>query len=178
MIGLSASLSVKPPWSAPMAIVLSGGASADTSSSGNSRMATPRAAATSRAEAVTMEPIGTRNSPLTGTSCAVMTRFIELGPLYSVDMQVASPELRLPSRLLDDDEYFEFCVAHPDQRFERTPEGEVIAVPPVGWEGAGQELEVAAELRVWAKLDGRGRAFGPSAEYILPTRAAYSPDAS
>ena len=55
---------------------LSGGASADSWSSGSSRMRTPRAAATSRADGVTMVPTGTRSSPPAGTSCAVITRFI------------------------------------------------------------------------------------------------------
>ena len=39
-------------------------------------------------------------------------------------------------------------------------------------------MEVIGQLRAWAKRDGRGRAFGTSAEFILPTGAAYSPDAA
>src|SRR5437870_9429488 len=93
-------------------------------------------------------------------------------------MQVVSPERRLPFKLLDDDEFYKFCVAHPDQRFERTPEGEIVVVPPAGWESDYQNVEVVVKLHDWAERDGRGRAFGPSAEYILRTRAALSPDAS
>jgi Uma2 family endonuclease len=33
-------------------------------------------------------------------------------------------------------------------------------------------------LREWARRDKRGKAFGSTAEYILPSGAAYSPDAS
>jgi Uma2 family endonuclease len=93
-------------------------------------------------------------------------------------MQVASPELRLPSRLLDDDEYFEFCVAHPDRRFERTPEGRVIIVPPAGWESGFQAGEAFRQLANWAIENGKGRAVSASAQYILPNRAGRSPDAS
>ena len=56
---------------------------ADSCSSGSSTMRTPRAAATSRADAVTMAPTGTRSSPPAGMSCAVTTRFINPGPLYN-----------------------------------------------------------------------------------------------
>ena len=93
-------------------------------------------------------------------------------------MQVVSPGTRLPSKLMDNDEFYDFCVAHPDQRFERTAEGEIVTVPPSGWESDQQNVEVIADLRDWAKRDGRGKAFGPTSQYFLSTGAAYSPDAS
>ena len=91
---------------------------------------------------------------------------------------MVSPELRRPSRLLDDDEYFEFCVAHPDQRFERTAAGEVIVVPPPGGESSYQSGEAFRQLANWAVRNRRGRAFDADAQFILPTRAGRSPDAS
>jgi Uma2 family endonuclease len=100
-------------------------------------------------------------------------------------MQVTLPEEILPVKLtfdaevqMNDDEYFEFCMANPNVRFERTSEGEIVIVPPAGWESDHQSTLVVAQLLNWAEQDGRGKAFGPSAEYILPTRAALSPDAS
>ena len=80
--------------------------------------------------------------------------------------------------LMDDDQYFEFCQENPKLRIERTTQGKIIIIPPCGLESGDQELEVGTQLRIWAKKDGRGRAFGASAEYILPSRAAYAPDAS
>jgi Uma2 family endonuclease len=79
---------------------------------------------------------------------------------------------------MSDDEFWDFCVANPDVRFERTAEGEIIIVPPAGMESDYQNLKVAASLDQWAMKDGRGKAFGPSLEFILPTGAAYSPDAA
>ena len=79
---------------------------------------------------------------------------------------------------VDDDQYFAFCQQHPKLRIERNQEGEILIMPPAGLESGGQELEVAVQLANWAKRDGRGRAFGPSTEYILPSGAAYAPDAS
>jgi Uma2 family endonuclease len=100
-------------------------------------------------------------------------------------MQVTLPEEILPVKLtfdaeaqMNDDEYFDFCMANPNVRFERTSEGEIVIVPPAGWESDHQNTLVTAQLLNWAEQDGRGKAFGPSAEYILPTRAALSPDAS
>ena len=100
-------------------------------------------------------------------------------------MQVVLPDQALPAKLtlnpelrMNDDEYYDFCMANADLRLERTAEGEIIIVPPAGLESDFQSLDVAAQLREWAKRDGRGKAFGASAEFILPTRAAFSPDAA
>jgi Uma2 family endonuclease len=84
-----------------------------------------------------------------------------------------NPELRM-----NDDEFYEFCRTNADVRFERTSQGEIIIVPPAGGESDYQSLEVAAELRNWAKRDARGKAFGASVGFILPSGAVYSPDAS
>lgn len=105
---------------------------------------------------------------------------------YHRDMQVTLPEEALPAKLTlnprlrikDDNEYWEFCVANPDIRFERTAHGEIIIVPPAGGESDFRNLEVSSPLALWAKKDGRGKPFGPSAEFILPNGAALSPDAS
>ncbi len=100
-------------------------------------------------------------------------------------MQVVLPEEALPAKLtlnpelrMSDDEYYDFCMANANVRFERTAQGEIIIVPPAGGESDFQSVEVIGQLRAWAKRDGRGRAFGTSAEFILPTGAAYSPDAA
>jgi Uma2 family endonuclease len=100
-------------------------------------------------------------------------------------MQVVLPEQALPAKLtlnpelrMNDDEYYAFCMVNADVRFERTEQGEIIIAPPAGAESDYQSLDVASQLHVWAKRDGRGKAFGCSAEFILPTRAALSPDAA
>jgi len=100
-------------------------------------------------------------------------------------MQVVFPEQALPAKLtfnpemqMSDDEYFEFCMANPDLRFERTAQGEIIIVPPAGGESSYRSGDAYRQLGNWAKRDGRGRAFESSVEFILPTGAALSPDAA
>jgi Uma2 family endonuclease len=102
-----------------------------------------------------------------------------------MNKHVVLPDEALPVTLklnpdlhMNDDEYYEFCMANPDLRLERTAQGEIVIVPPAGWESDYRNTTILGRLESWARRDGRGKAFGPSAEYILPTGAALSPDAS
>jgi Uma2 family endonuclease len=79
---------------------------------------------------------------------------------------------------VSDNAYLEFCEAHPDLRTERTAEGEIVIVPPAGFESEDRNSEIVAQLRVWANKDGRGRATGPTAQFFLPDGSALSPDAA
>jgi len=83
-----------------------------------------------------------------------------------------------PEHRMTDDEYFEFCQANRKVRFERTAQGEIVIVPPAGYESDYRSGDVFGQLRGWAQRDGRGRASGSSTEFILPTGAALSPDAA
>jgi Uma2 family endonuclease len=98
-------------------------------------------------------------------------------------MQLLVEELERPVAIqwecgMTDDEYFEFCVENRDLRIERSAEEDILIMPPVGGESSFRNSELSAELRIWARKDGRGRAFDSSVEYFLPSGAAYSPDAS
>ncbi len=100
-------------------------------------------------------------------------------------MTVVLPDSALPVRLIlnpelpmSDDEYYDFCVANPDVWFERNAQGEIIIVPPVGIESDNRNADIVTQLTLWAKRDRRGKAFGPTAEFILPSGAAYAPDAA
>jgi Uma2 family endonuclease len=98
---------------------------------------------------------------------------------------VALPKLNGPIKLVldrksrfTDKAYADFCAANPDLRLERTAEGEIIIVPPVGGESSYRETQVAAYLTVWADSDGRGHAFGSNVQFSLPSGAYRSPDAA
>jgi Uma2 family endonuclease len=105
--------------------------------------------------------------------------------LYAMNMQVTLPADALPATLklnpelrMSDNDYYKFCMANPRVRFERTAQGEIVIVPPAGFESDYRNTTVLGQLEPWARRDGRGKASGPSAEFILPTGAALSPDAA
>jgi len=49
-------------------------------------------------------------------------------------------------RRLSDDEYFELCASNPDVRIEREPRGEIVIMPPTGFESGCRNSEIAAQL--------------------------------
>jgi Uma2 family endonuclease len=100
-------------------------------------------------------------------------------------MQIALPELTLSATLildpedrLTDDEYFVFCMANPDLNVERTSQGEIVIVPPPGGESDFRNVRVTSPLDQWALINGRGKTFGPSVQFLLPDGSGRSPDAA
>jgi Uma2 family endonuclease len=93
------------------------------------------------------------------------------------DVESQAPIILHPPPMTDD-EFYDFCQLYPDFRIERTAEGEVVIMPGTGLETSARNNEVARQLGNWARQDGRGRAFDSNAEYMLPSGAAMSPDAS
>ena len=97
---------------------------------------------------------------------------------------VALPEL-FPVTLSDysgekfsDTSYLAFCRANPNLRVERTAEGEILIVPPAGFESSNRNAKVTAQLDRWAEKDGRGAASDSSAQFMLQDGSALSPDAA
>ena len=83
--------------------------------------------------------------------------------------------LRLKISLED---FWTLCLYNSDLRLERNAQGELIAMSPAGSKSGGLEVEIIAPLYNWAKRDGRGQVFGPSAGFTLPNGAVRAPDAS
>ena len=79
---------------------------------------------------------------------------------------------------LSDEQFFDFCQANRDLRIERNEHGELIIMPPTGGETGDRNAEIKMQLRIWAKRDGTGKAFGSSAGFRLPNGATRSPDAA
>jgi Uma2 family endonuclease len=74
------------------------------------------------------------------------------------------------------DGYAKFCEANPDLRVELSAEGEIVFMPPAGGESDSRGADVVIQLGAWASRNGRGRIFGPTAQFLLPDGAALSPD--
>jgi Uma2 family endonuclease len=81
-------------------------------------------------------------------------------------------------RRLSDEAYLAFCLTNPDLRVERSAEGEIIIVPPAGFESSHRNAKVTAQLVQWADKDGRGIAADSSAQFLLADGSALSPDAA
>lgn len=100
-------------------------------------------------------------------------------------MQVVALPKLVPVKLSDyggekfsDAAYLAFCRANPNLRLERTAEGEILIVPPAGFESSNRNSEVTAQLHKWAREDGRGKASDSSAQFFLADGSALSPDAA
>jgi Uma2 family endonuclease len=79
---------------------------------------------------------------------------------------------------LTDDQLYELCQINPELRIERAAEGELLIMPPAGWETSDQNSEINMQLRLWAKRDGTGEVSESSGGFILPNGAMRSPDAA
>ena len=79
---------------------------------------------------------------------------------------------------MTEDQLLQLCSDNRYLRIELTAERELIIMPPVASEGGLQELDLVLQVGNWAKQDGTGRAFSPSAGFTLPNGAVRAPDVS
>jgi len=78
----------------------------------------------------------------------------------------------------DDSRLFEFCAKNRDLRVERTKEGKLSIMLPVGGEGSSREFELSGMFYVWNKKYKLGKIFSSSGGFILPSGSMRSPDVS
>ncbi len=79
---------------------------------------------------------------------------------------------------LTDDQLFELCQINQDLWIERTAEGDLVIMPPEGWEAGSRSANLVTWLTQWAWQDGTGVTSGSSAGFILPNGAMRAPDAA
>ena len=95
----------------------------------------------------------------------------------ATDLQRVTLQMPRDARL-DDALLFAICQAHRDYRIERSASGDIQIPPPCGGETGRRNADIAIDLGVWARQDGRGVAFGSSTGFILRNGAMRSPGAS
>lgn len=98
-------------------------------------------------------------------------------------MALQLAELPFPVRIrpnvpMTDDELLRFCAANDGLRIERNAKGELIVMTPAGSESSGRNMDISTDLNVWARGDGRGKAFDSSGGFTLPDGSMRSPDAA
>jgi Uma2 family endonuclease len=87
--------------------------------------------------------------------------------------------LRLePVVRLSDDEFRQVCELNAELWLERTATGEIEIMPPAGPTTSHRNLDLGAQLAIWARQDGTGLAFDATGGFVLPNGAIRAPDAS
>jgi Uma2 family endonuclease len=79
---------------------------------------------------------------------------------------------------LTHDQFRELCRENRDIRLELTAKGELIVMPPTGWESGRRNSNVNADLVIWNRQTKIGSVFDSSTGFILPNGAIRSPDAA
>jgi Uma2 family endonuclease len=79
---------------------------------------------------------------------------------------------------LSDDQFYQLCQNHRDLKFERTAQGELVIVTPVGGEGGSREADLIGDLVYWNRRTQLGKVFSSSTCFKLPNGADRSPDAA
>ncbi len=77
---------------------------------------------------------------------------------------------------LSHDQFRELCRENRDLRLELTAKGELIVMPPTGWESGKRNFNLNVELGLWIRRTGLGVAFDSSTGFILPNGSVRSPD--
>lgn len=81
-------------------------------------------------------------------------------------------------RKMTPDEFWEFCAKNRKLRAELTKVGDVIIMPPTGFETSDRNGEIVFQLKLWSKKDKSGKVTESNGGFILPNGAVFAPDAS
>jgi Uma2 family endonuclease len=79
---------------------------------------------------------------------------------------------------LTHEQFRELCRDNRDIRLELTAKGELIVMPPTGWESGNRNANLTTDLNIWNRKTNSGMVFDSSTGFILPNGATRSPDAA
>lgn len=79
---------------------------------------------------------------------------------------------------LTDEQFYQLCISNPDLRLERTTQGVLIVMAPLGGDSGNREMELGGELYVWNRQAKLGKVFSSSTLFKLPGGGDRSPDAA
>ena len=96
--------------------------------------------------------------------------------------QEAEPGTQYPfaERLqrMTEDEFFAFCQANRQLKFERRADGIITYMSLTGGDTGRRNSELVADLTIWNRQTRLGRVFDSSTGFRLPSGAVRSPDAA
>lgn len=70
--------------------------------------------------------------------------------------------------ILTDEQFDRLCEANPEIKFERTPTGELVIIPPTGGETGKRNAEFVADFVIWNHRATLGYVFDSSTCFKLP----------
>ncbi len=79
---------------------------------------------------------------------------------------------------LSDEQFYQLCITNPDLNIERSANGVLIVMPPVGGESGSRKIELGTDLSIWNRQTKLGKVFSSSTIFKLPGGADRSPDAA
>lgn len=80
--------------------------------------------------------------------------------------------------IMNDEQFYRFCLDNEPLNFERNANGEIIVMAPTYTLTDFWNTDIIAELRNWNKQSKLGYVFGNNAGFSLPNGAVRSPDAA
>ncbi|ABW32311.1 conserved domain protein (plasmid) [Acaryochloris marina MBIC11017] len=81
-----------------------------------------------------------------------------------------------PITKLTDEQFDLLCEANPEIKFERTPTGELVIMPPTGGETGRGNAKLTSRFVVWSERYGLGEVFDSSTCFRIPSGGDRSPD--
>ncbi len=93
-------------------------------------------------------------------------------------MMTLTLEMKSADLQLGDAEFYRLCQANRDLKLELTAEGNLIIMPPTGWDTGRRNSSLNRIVGNWAEEDSTGIVFDSSTGFKLPNGATRSPDVS
>jgi Uma2 family endonuclease len=106
-----------------------------------------------------------------------LTRFGVSHNLTTSDDDIP-PELIGLREPMTPEQFEEICSQHRKLRLELTSTGELIIMPPTGFETSRRNSNLIYQLEAWARTDGSGVCCDSAVIFVLSNGACRSPDAS
>jgi Uma2 family endonuclease len=81
-----------------------------------------------------------------------------------------------PITHLTREQFYQLCLANPDLQLERSPQGELVIMAPIGGEGGTQEASLITKVGIWNEQTQLGVVFSSQTVFSLPGGGDRSPD--
>jgi Uma2 family endonuclease len=77
---------------------------------------------------------------------------------------------------LTDEKFYQLCRSNPELKFERSPQRELIVMPPTGGETGNRNFNIGLDIGIWNRQTQLGICFDSSTCFKLPGGGDRSPD--